>query len=299
MPSWPSRLNALASSPLPRGFPSYPEAYAEILAEVRAEVETQAQVIAEMFQEQAVARDFQAEILAEQEMEKAAERDFQDEVIAELEHEDTRDREFREAVLAEAELGELIPLKLHGPKRAARRKETARRSRAVRSWPTIQQAPPTIDPVLGGGYRDAVAWLGKVSPKTLTRLNGARHTFDAKGPDFAAQTAVSCRRALAGLADALLSPSKPSAGRDGAVRRLDAESYNNRLLRYLEDLKLPDTTVAVVSNEIVAHSSRLDRLTRHFGKSVHAEPSETDAWMAYVQTWNIIIQVARLARTDV
>lgn len=59
---------------------------------------------------------------------------------------------------------------------------------------------------------------------------------------------------------------------------------------------LRDTTVAVVSDEIAAHASRLDRITRHFGKSVHAEPSDTDAWMAYVQTWNIVIQLAHLAR---
>jgi hypothetical protein len=296
MPSWSSaRSSAFGSAPpLPRDLAGDAEAAAEALAEQAAQRSFQDEVIAELELEKARERSFQDEIIAEQELEKARDRSFQDEVIAEQQLDDARDREFKEAVLAESELGELIPLKLYDAERARKRNAVAQRSRVV--TPTIQQAPLTIDPVLAGGYHDAVAWLKMVSPKTLTRLDGARHTFDGKGPEFAAQTALSCRRALASLADSVRPPSGPSAGRDGTVRRLDAESYNNRLLRYLEDLRLPDTTVAVVSDEIAAHASRLDRLTRHFGKSVHAEPSDPDAWMAYVQTWNIVIQLAHLAR---
>lgn len=182
------------------------------------------------------------------------------------------------------------------PTEAEARASLAQMQEYVRErWGAGEAEHPAVDPLLTEGYQESVTWLRRTSPKTLERMVGARQTFEREENDFAAQTTVSCRRAMEALANALYPPSKPKASRDGVVRQLDAARYKNRLLAYLDEAEIEPSAAKVVSDELERHASRLDSISRQFGQHVHAEPTKNDAWLVYVQSWLVLIEFARLS----
>lgn len=151
------------------------------------------------------------------------------------------------------------------------------------------------DPIVDAAYADAVAWLERCSPKALERIRGASQSYQRRGDDYAAHTALGCRRAFEALADALCQPSEPKPDRHGQVRKLDEHRFMNRVLRFLDQTKVSDGTYALVGRDIAWLAERFDAMRGRFEKGVHHDPTDEDAWLIHLISWNTIAVLARVA----
>lgn len=102
-------------------------------------------------------------------------------------------------------------------------------------------------------------------PRLLEVLHAALDALERdEGREFLAQSALSCRRFLERLADAVYPPRAPIGG-----RKLGSEQYVNRLWMYLED-KLGADGGHTAKQQI---GSRIDYLARVANKGLHSDVS--------------------------
>jgi hypothetical protein len=102
-------------------------------------------------------------------------------------------------------------------------------------------------------------------PRLLEVLHAALDALERdEGREFLAQSALSCRRFLERLADAVYPPRAPIDG-----RKLGKEQYVNRLWKYVED-KLGADGGRTAKQQI---GSRIDYLTRVANKGLHSDVS--------------------------
>lgn len=172
-----------------------------------------------------------------------------------------------------------------------------------RAWPTPADESEHHDEgehhlVAAEVIDDVRDWMDRVSPKALSRMDGATEAYNAEGHDYEAQTALSCRRAMDALADFLCPPSEPKSDRDGRMHELDQPSYKNRLLRYLEQAKRPDGSHEIASDEIKLLAFRMDRLNDRLQKGVHDDATARETQGVLLYTWLAIYELSRVASTS-
>jgi hypothetical protein len=104
-----------------------------------------------------------------------------------------------------------------------------------------------------------------VDPRLKDTLHAGFKTFERiQTPEDIAQVAISCRRFIQGLADALYAPrSEPVDGRN-----VGPDAYRNRLWAYVKE-QLSTTEGKVVLAELSDVGTRLDRLDDLINKGLH------------------------------
>lgn len=155
------------------------------------------------------------------------------------------------------------------------------------------------DPLLEALAERTSAWLQIFTPKTLECLVAAREALEREGPESLAHAALSLRRGMISLADAV-EPAGTEQRQDhaGVERGVSREQFKNRLVIYLGRMDLPRSQRALTLAELNLVDEQLARQARALGKGIHDHSTPDQLMQLYMTSWSVIVQVCRCAETD-
>ena len=122
--------------------------------------------------------------------------------------------------------------------------------------------------------------LEAAAPSALPQLDAALARLEGGHEEDYAQAALSCRRLLKTVADAL-SPARPQPvlGRDGKMHELTDEKYIARLWQYVAECTTQGCEEAALQDGLAELGRRIDRVYDTTNKGLHAafDPLEANA----------------------
>jgi hypothetical protein len=165
--------------------------------------------------------------------------------------------------------------------------------------PDTSQGRHAPDPLLGALTERASAWLQIFAPKALECLLAARGALQREGAESLAHAALSLRRGMISLADAV-EPAGTAPRRDhsGVEREVGREQFKNRLVIYLGRTNLDRSQRALTLAELSLVDEQLARHARALGKGIHDDSSHDQLMQLYMTAWSVFVQVCRCAETD-
>jgi len=156
-------------------------------------------------------------------------------------------------------------------------------------------ARPTEDEVLLDVRLEVEEYLAVRSPRALLCLDGARDAIRAGSQENLAHAAVSCRRALEAIADAVWPPEKGVTVKDrhGHELEVGVEQFRNRLALFFERRVLSKSRRAHDIADLDALDKRLKLLIQGAGKGVHGDLDLGDARRLYLATIQMLAEMAQ------
>ncbi len=139
---------------------------------------------------------------------------------------------------------------------------------------------------------EIVLGIAKFDPRLVRQLHGALKTFDGlDNGDSLAQVALSCRRFLERLADALYPP------RPGKINghKVGQGEYRNRLWAYINDAIRSQTQRDIMISTLTDVGSRIDSLDAAANKGLHADLNAGETQRLLVAFLTLIYDVLTLA----
>ncbi|MCV7100728.1 hypothetical protein [Mycobacterium palustre] len=138
--------------------------------------------------------------------------------------------------------------------------------------------------------------LQKLAPDALNMFVASQESLSAGKPEDYAHAAVSCRRLIKALADAVY-PARDEdvTGIDGNLRSMSDDKYKNRLTEYVRNNvegKRHKQAVAQIVSDLTSRLNALDGLAN---KGVHDVVTQAEAEVCVVWTYMLAGDIVRIA----
>lgn len=132
--------------------------------------------------------------------------------------------------------------------------------------------------------------LMEICPETIEKFTSAYDRLRGTKPEEWAQAVVTCRRILKDFANAIYPPTDEIIN----GRKLDEDSYINRLWAFASDKISSSTNKDLIQNEIEYIGNLIDSLYSLTCKGTHAEISKNEADRAIIRTYLLIGDLIKL-----
>lgn len=141
---------------------------------------------------------------------------------------------------------------------------------------------------------EVVTRLGDSAPELGPRLLAAFNALNrAEGGEEYAQVAVTCRRVVEYVTDAIFPPTEET--RDG--RKLGGPQFRNRLLAFADDQHRSDTNIDLVAISTDALRQQVEKLAALSNKGVHGEVVRAEARRCLLRTVMLLDDIISLKPT--
>jgi hypothetical protein len=120
------------------------------------------------------------------------------------------------------------------------------------------------------------------------------NNMDSSNPEDWANAVHSCRRILKDVADALYPPCDIPIEVNGRKIKLDADSYINRLIQYINSKSESATFINVVGSSLSSIGIRLDSINEAVCKGTHTEIKKEEAHRYIIHTYLLLGDILSL-----
>lgn len=133
------------------------------------------------------------------------------------------------------------------------------------------------------------------APRAWEALQAAETRLAEGSEEALSQAAVSCRRTMKLLADALYPAGPPVKDEGGVERIVDDERWKNRLTQYVRDHMGTSKHAQLIGTNIDGLSARLNALDRLSSKGVHESLSAAEVESSVTWTFLLTADLLRIA----
>lgn len=138
--------------------------------------------------------------------------------------------------------------------------------------------------------------LQEYAPEALAKFLASQESLSAGKPEDYAHAAVSCRRLIKALADAVYpARAEDVEGIDGNSRSMSDDKYKNRLTEYVRNNVEGKRHKQAVAQIVSDLSSRLNALDGLANKGVHDDVTQAEAEICVVWTYMLAADIVRIA----
>lgn len=145
--------------------------------------------------------------------------------------------------------------------------------------------------MLGFVADNVITRLGDAAPQLGEKLWTAYDTYArAETNEQFAQVCVTCRRIINYIADTLFPPRETQEGE----RKLGANNYRSRLMRFAEDQARSGTNIDVICSSLELLEKHLEKLDQLANKGVHAEVTKEGTRRCLLRTVMLLDDIVSL-----
>jgi hypothetical protein len=136
--------------------------------------------------------------------------------------------------------------------------------------------------------------LTTICPEAIKKFVSVYNNMDSSNPEDWANAVHSCRRILKDVADALYPPCDIPIEVNGRKIKLDADSYINRLIQYINSKSESATFINVVGSSLSSIGIRLDSINEAVCKGTHTEIKKEEAHRYIIHTYLLLGDILSL-----
>lgn len=133
-------------------------------------------------------------------------------------------------------------------------------------------------------------------PKAAEKLVAINERIAEDSSESRSAALTTCRRLLMTVADSLF-PARDEDWKDktGKKRKVGSDQYKNRLLAFISENSLSESSTTILEAELELIAAKLDAVYEKTCKGVHIEVEKQEAKLAVISTYILLGEVARFA----
>jgi len=143
--------------------------------------------------------------------------------------------------------------------------------------------------------RRVESFLTQIAPQVLDQFTAAYRRAREDDAESKTHALTTCRRILESVADVVFPPRKePVIDSSGKSRKVDQDSYKNRLWMFLDSSMSGNTHSQILLATLVDFGSRIDRIYEMTNKGVHNNVTQSEVDTCVMQTYLLAGETLRV-----